>query len=193
MNNKTFEEKIKPVLTYVGAIGAVLTSVAYIILIIVLIRGFQYKQTTQALVFALINAGVGLIVANFLKYQGISFAKNLPDNQQTVKDYYSLKTKDKKNHGLTFFWITTVIKDVLMKGVTVVATTFGLIYIVIIGSDDWSLMFLAIVNLILFICFGLLALNGAYDYYNNTYVNYMKEKIADVTNLKKKETTDDRL
>ena len=64
-----------------------------------------------------------------------------------------------------------------MKGITVVATTFGLIYIVIVGSNDWSLMFLAVVNLILFICFGLLALNGAYDYYNNTYVNYMKEKI----------------
>ena len=177
MNNKTFEEKIKPVLTYVGAIGAVLTSVAYIILIIVLIKGFKYQQTTQALVFALINAGVGLIVANLLKYQGLGFAKNLHENQQTIKDYYSLKTKDKKNHGLTFFWITTVIQDVLMKGVTVVVTTFGLIYIVIVGSNDWSLMFLAVVNLILFICFGLLALNGAYDYYNNTYVNYMKEKI----------------
>lgn len=199
MNNKTFEEKIKPVLTYVGAIGAVLTSIAYIILIIVLIRGFQYKQTTQALVFAIINAGVGLLVANFLKYQGLCFAKNLPDNQQLTKDYYSLKTKDKKNHGLTFFWVTTVIKDVLMKGVTVVATTFGLIYIVIVGSNDWSLMFLAIVNLILFICFGLLALNGAYDYYNNTYVNYMKEKIAEtqdvdnVTILNKKGDTDGRL
>ena len=34
-------------------------------------------------------AGVGLIVANFLKYQGLCFAKNLPDNQQTIKDYYN--------------------------------------------------------------------------------------------------------
>ena len=36
---------------------------------------------------------------------------------------------------------------------------------------------MAIVNLILFTCFGLLALNKAYDYYNNVFVNYMKEKL----------------
>ena len=47
----------------------------------------------------------------------------------------------------------------------------------IVGSNDWNLMLLALVNLILFICFGLIALNKGYDYYNNTYVNYMKEKI----------------
>lgn len=179
MNNKTFEEKIKPILTYIGIIGAVLTSIAYIIIMIVLIKGFKYQQTEQTIVFAIVNAGIGLIIANFLKYQGISFAKNLPDNQQITKDYYSLHTKDKKNHGLTFFWITTIVKDILIKGVTVIATTFGLIYIVIVGSNDWSLMFLAIVNLILFICFGLLALNKAYDYFNNIYVNYMKDKIKE--------------
>lgn len=179
MNNKTFEEKVKPILTYIGIIGAVLTSIAYIIIMIVLIKGFKYQQTEQTIVFAIVNAGIGLIIANFLKYQGISFAKNLPDNQQTIKDYYSLHTRDKKNHGLTFFWITTIIKDILIKGVTVIATTFGLIYIVIVGSNDWGLMFLAIVNLILFICFGLLALNKAYDYFNNIYVNYMKDKIKE--------------
>lgn len=179
MNNKTFEEKIKPILTYIGIIGAVLTSIAYIIIMIVLIKGFKYQQTEQTIVFAIVNAGIGLIIANFLKYQGISFAKNLPGNQQITKDYYSLHTKDKKNHGLTFFWITTIVKDILIKGVTVIATTFGLIYIVIVGSNDWSLMFLAIVNLILFICFGLLALNKAYDYFNNIYVNYMKDKIKE--------------
>ena len=47
----------------------------------------------------------------------------------------------------------------------------------IVGSNDWNLMLLALVNLILFICFGLIALIKGYDYYNNTYVNYMKEKI----------------
>lgn len=183
MNNKAFEEKIRPVLTYVGIIGATLTSVAYVILVIVLIKGFKYQQTTQALVFAIINAAVGLLVANFLKYQGVCFAKNLPDNVAISKEYYALHTRDKKNHGMTYFWLLTVLKDVLIKGATVVLTTFGLIYIVIVGSNDWSLMFLAIVNLILFICFGLLALNSAYDYYNNTYVNYMKEKIQEAKNV----------
>ena len=187
MDKDKFEKHIKPILTYVGLIGAVLTSIAYIILIFILIKGFKYEQTTQTIVFALVNAAVGLIIANFLKYQGISFAKELPDNQQVIKDYYSNKTKDKKNHSLSFFWVTSIIKDVITKGLSIAASTCGLIYIVIIGSNDWSLLLMSIVNLLLFICFGLLSLNKAYDYFNNTYVAYMKEKINEAS--KEKTTT----
>lgn len=176
---KVFEEKIKPVLTYVGAIGATLTSIAYIVLMFVLIKGFKYQQTATTITFAVINAMVGLVIANFLKYQGLSFAKNLEQNKSVVEEYYSTKTKDKKNHDLKYFWLTTLIKDIAIKGVTVVATSCGLIYIVIVGSNDWALLGLAVVNLVLFICFGLLSLNKAYEYYNNVYINYMKDKIKE--------------
>ena len=177
MKKDVFENKIKPLLTYVGIIGAALTSVAYIILMFVLIKGFKYEQTVQTIVFAVVNAAVGLIIANFLKYQGISFAKDLPENQDIIKEYYGTRTKDKKNHSLSFFWITSIIKDIFTKGCSVSATTMGLIYIVIIGSNDWSLLLLASVNLILFICFGMLALNKAFDYYNNHYIEYMRDRI----------------
>ena len=187
MDKDKFEKHIKPILTYVGLIGAILTSIAYIILIFILIKGFKYEQTTQTIVFALVNAAVGLIIANLLKYQGISFAKELPDNQQVIKDYYGNKTKDKKNHSLSFFWITSLIKDVITKGLSIAASTCGLIYIVIVGSNDWSLLLMSIVNLLLFICFGLLSLNKAYDYFNNTYVAYMKERINEAS--KEKTTT----
>lgn len=179
MDKKVFEEKIKPILTYIGLIGAVITSVAYIILTVVLIKGFHHQQTTQTLVFALANAAVGMIIATFLKYQGVSFAKELPENQEVITDYYSNRTKDKKNHSIQYFWIITTIKDVLFKGLSVAASTLGLIYIVIVGSNDWSLLLLALVNLLLFICFGLLALNQAYDYYNNVYINYMRDRLAE--------------
>lgn len=184
MDNEKFEKHIKPILTYIGLIGAVLTSIAYIILIFILIKGFKYEQTTQTIVFALVNAAVGLIIANFLKYQGISFAKEIPTNQELLKDYYGTKTKDKKNHSLSFFWITTIIKDIITKGLSIAATTCGLIYIVIVGSNDWSLLLMSIVNLLLFICFGLLSLNKAYDYFNNTYVAYMKERINETSKEK---------
>lgn len=180
MKKEVFENKVKPILTYVGAIGAILTSCAYIILMIVFIKGFHYEQTKQAILFSIVNAIVGLIIANFLKYQGLTFAKELPENEEIVKEYYSTKTKDKKPHSLEYFWITSIIKDIITKGCTVIISTTGLIYIVIVGSNDWNLMLLALVNLILFICFGLIALNKGYDYYNNTYVNYMKEKIDEV-------------
>ena len=178
MKKDVFEEKIKPILTYIGAIGAGLTSIAYIILVVVLIKGFQFRQPTQTIVFAVANAAVGMIVASFLKYQGVSFAKCLPENQSVIEDYYKSHTRDKKNHSIQWFWLVTTIKDVIFKGVTIAASTLGLVYIVIVGSNDWSLMLMAIVNLVLFVCFGFLALNQAYEYYNNVYVNYMREQLA---------------
>lgn len=178
MKKDVFEEKIKPILTYIGVIGAGLTSIAYIILVVVLIKGFQFRQPTQTIVFAVANAAVGMIVASFLKYQGVSFAKGLPENQSIIEDYYKSRTRDKKNHSIQWFWLVTTIKDVIFKGVTIAASTLGLVYIVIVGSNDWSLMLMAIVNLVLFVCFGLLALNQAYEYYNNVYVNYMREQLT---------------
>lgn len=179
MNDNKFEKIIKPILGYIGAIGAVLMSVAYIFIIFVMIKGFEYRQTAQTLVFAGVNAGVGLIICNFLRYQGVSFAKMLTSNREVEEKYYNTKTRDKRVHNMTFFWVKSIIADILIKGLTIVLTTTGLIYIVIVGSNDWNLLLMAIVNLILFICFGLLALNGAYDYYNNTFVPYMNERIKE--------------
>ncbi len=177
MNKNTFEAKIKPLLLYVGTIGAVISSCAYIILIVTLINGFQVHNTTTTITFACINAVVGMLIANFLRYQGISFAANIDDNKQLIKEYYGTKTKDKKNHSLKYFWTLNIIKDIFTKGCTMAITTMGLIYIIIVGSKDWSLLLLAFVNLALFICFGLIALDKAYDYYNTVYVAYLKENL----------------
>lgn len=40
---------------------------------------------------------------------------------------------------------------------------------------------MAIVNLLMFVCFGFISLVGAYDFYNNNHVPYMKEQL-DKTN-----------
>ena len=74
MNKKIFEEKIQPLLQYIGAIGAGIMSVAYIVITFILVNGFEYHQTTQTFVFALVNAVVGFIIMQFLKIQGESFA-----------------------------------------------------------------------------------------------------------------------
>lgn len=172
---KSVWEKIKPVLNYVGFIGATLSSIAYVIIVFVLIKGFQYQQTTQTIVFAAVNALVGLVICNFLRVQGVSFGKM--EHKELIDQYYGTKTKDKKPHSMTYFWVKSIIKDVFTKALTIVFTTVGLIYIVIVGSNDYSKLWLALTNLIMFICFGCLALVKAYDYYNNVYVQYMKEKI----------------
>ena len=182
MNKKLtlFEEKILPVLNYVGAIGAAIMSVAYIIVVFVLINGFKVEKVLNTTICACVNAAVGFIIMQFLKYQGVTFAEMIPENESILKLYHQTKTKDKKNHSLTYFWITSGIKDALIKCAMLAATTIGIIYIIIKGSNDYNLILLAFVNLLLFICFGFLALVKAYKYVNNTYIEYIKEKLAEV-------------
>ena len=172
-----FEKRIQPILQYVGVIGAILMSIMYIIIVVILIIGFKAQSIQNTIVFAIINAIVGLMIMQFLKIQGISFAKNLPENIEIVKQYYNTKTKDKKIQSIKYYWISSLINDFISKGLSVAFTTAGIIYIVIVGSNDYTLLLLALVNLILFICFGLLALNNAYEFYNNKHVPYMQEMI----------------
>lgn len=177
-----FEEKVKPILGYIGIIGSALMAVAYLFVVVVMIKGFKVQPATSTFLFAGINAVIGLLISNFLKYQGIAFAEMIPANQTISTAYYNTKTHDKKTHGLSYFWVTTLVKDVLVKGLSFIVATTGIIYIVIEGSNDWNLLLLAFVNLTMFICFGLLSLVKAYDYYNNVYVPYMNEKIKEATN-----------
>ena len=187
MNKNTFETKIKPVLSYVGSIGAGLMCIAYIIVVFVLIRGFHATVIFNTLLFAAVNAIVGFVIMQFLKIQGISFAKLIPENDEIIKEYYSTRTKDKKPRSMQFYWTTSVIKDIFTKCISVAITSAGLIYIVIQGSNDWNLLLLAMVNLIMFVCFGFLALVNAYEFFNNKFIPYMKEKI-DETKTETKES-----
>lgn len=173
----TLEKKILPVLNYVGIIGAAIMVVAYIIAVFVLIRGFKAEALMHTTIFGCVNAATGFVIMQFLKIQGVSFAKMLPENQEIIKEYYKTKTKDKKPHSIKFFWTTSVIKDVITKCATLSTTTIGLIYIVVQGSNDYNLLFLAIVNLLMFMCFGFISLVNAYDFYNNNHVPYMVGKL----------------
>ena len=183
----TLEKKILPVLNYVGFIGAAIMTVAYIVCVLVLIHGFKAEELLQTTVFACVNAGTGFVIMQFLKVQGESFAKMLPENKELVDKYYKHKTKDKKIHSMKYFWVTSVIKDVITKCATLGATTVGLIYIVIQGSNDYNMLLLALVNLLMFICFGFISLVKAYDYYNQYHVAYMTEKLKEIEQEPEKE------
>lgn len=173
-----FETKIRPLLVYVGTAGAILSTIGYIIAVFVLIFGFKQDiENSQLLIFAIANALVGLIIMFFLKIQGKDFAKNLKENKLIEEEYYGHKTKDKKIRSMKFFWIKSTITDVCTKSLTVFASTYLIVKIVMIGNGDLSLLGLAAVNVIMFICFGLLSLVKAYDFYNNYHVKYMLEQL----------------
>lgn len=180
-----FEKKIKPLLQYVGAIGAAIMSIMYIIVIVVLIVGFETHDLKNTTVFSLINAVVGLIIMQFLKIQGISFAKNLPENQTLIKEYYGTLTADKKMKSIKSFMLWSTIKDIAIKGAGLIISSIGIIYIVIQGSGDYTLLLLAVVNLLMFISFGILSMNSAYEFYNNYHVPYMKEQLKNKNKISK--------
>lgn len=181
MEEKTFfERKIKPLLMYVGTLGAILMSIAYVITVIVLIYGFKANSTLNLTIFAIVNAIVGLVIMFFLKVQGIDFAKNEPKTKKIIEQYYGTTTKDKKNRSIKFFWITSSIKDILTKGLTLGISSAGVIYLVIAGNGDTKLILLAVVNLIMFICFGFLSLVNAYDFYKERHVKYMLDELEKV-------------
>ena len=184
------EQKILPVLNYVGIIGAAIMAIAYIISVFVLINGFKVEELLQTTVFACVNAATVFIIMQFLKVQGEAFAKMLPENKDIIDRYYKTKTKDKKVHSMKYYWTTSVIKDVLVKCLTLGATTVGIIYIVIKGSNDYNMLLLAVVNLLMFVCFGFISLVNAYDFYNHNHVPYMTEKLKEIEQEPEKENTE---
>lgn len=177
--NNLFEEKILPILHYVGFIGAVIMSVAYIVLVVVMIMGFKEEKTLKTTIFAIVSAEVGFLILQCFKMQGQSFAENKPENKDLLNKYFGTKTKDKKAHSMVYFWLTSGLTDFLTKAATLALSSIGLIYLIIEGSKDYMLIVLAIVNLLMFICFGILGLVKTYNYFNRVYVEYIKEKLEE--------------
>ena len=180
-----FEKRIKPLLQYVGAIGAAIMSIMYIIVIVILIVGFEAHDLKNTTIFSIVNAIVGLLIMQFLKIQGISFAKNLEENKTLIKEYYGTRTNDKKIKSINSYMVNSTIKDVIIKGLSFIVSSIGIIYIVIQGSRDYMLLLLAAVNLLLFLSFGILSMNNAYEFFNNYHVPYMKEQLKNKNKISK--------
>lgn len=81
---------------------------------------------------------------------------------------------------MKYFWAKSITGDAIGKALTVGLTTAGIIYIVVEGSQDYSLLLLGVVNLLMFACFGLISLVKAYDFYNNNYIPYIQERINEI-------------
>lgn len=178
MEKERIETAILPLLNYVGIIGAVITCIAYIGIVMVMILGFSAgKSTSQRILFSVVNGVIGFMITQLLKVQGTIFAESIPENKELVKEYLNTPTKERKLRNINYFWITSVTKDVVTKLLTFSISTFAVIYIAVEGSKDVTLIWLAVVNLLMFICFGLLGLNKAYNFYNGEYMAYIREQI----------------
>lgn len=180
MEQTFFEKKLKPILLYMGTIVSVIMAIAYILVVFVLIEGFKVEKLLNTTIFSVITAAIGFCIMQMLKIQGQDFAKNLPQNKETIKKYSERNInngKKRKFKSIKHYWVFSVIKDILIKCLTLAITSIGMIYIMIEGSGDYSLLFLAGVNLLMFTGFGLISLCKAYDFYNEEYIPYMLNEI----------------
>lgn len=173
-------DKLKDTLLWVGTIGATITSIAYIILVVILILGFKAQLGFNSIiVYAVTNAVFGLVILFFLKVQGQTLAMSEEESKAVKKKYNDLlgKNKEAKPRSITHYWLTSTIKDVAFKSLSVLISTFGVLSIIVKGNGDWSLMLMAIVSLMMFVSFGLLSLVNTYDYYKYQHLAYLKQKI----------------
>ena len=186
INTKSEElnETIKSLLIYVGFASAGISSIAYIIITIVMVRGFTTDlELSSQLLFAVLGAIVGVSITVSLIMQGIAFAKRDPNAQQVMSDYYKAlnKTKTiKEMHTIDHYVKWAIIKTILMKGFTVAISTFFILYIFIEGNGNWSLIGLAIANIFMFIGFGLVGLSNAYDFYLKQHIPVIQELIKKI-------------
>ena len=176
MNNK-----IKKLLEYTGIAGSIISALAYIIATLVIVWGFETRlEMEKQILFSILGAFTGLMITFFLRGQGVSFAKKEPESQKIMREYYekiNRKKTIKQLHTIKFYLIMQTIQDVIFKGVSVAFSTYFILYIFMEGNGDMSLVFLAISNILMFACFGLVALSKAYDKYLDEHIPAIREII----------------
>lgn len=173
--------KIKELMMYVGTIGAMISGIAYVIITVIMILGFEKSMELESqLIFSIIGAVVGISIMSMLRTQGVTFASNEPESKATMQEYrklLNLKKTQKKLKRIESFMIFQFFKDLFTKVLSILISTFGILYLVLEGNGDFSLIGLAVANLLMFISFGLIALSKAYDFYINEHIPTIKELI----------------
>lgn len=169
-------EALLKLLNNIGIVGAVLAAVADIVFVIIMVVGVDIKANlTSVIIFAVINALVGILINFLLRYQGKKYAEI--ENDELCKKFYNKKVKEKKYISMGIWMTLHTIKDFIIKGCTTAFSIFGIVYISIQGSKNPIQILMTFATLILFACFGLMSMNSAYVRFYNIQVPYMKLQI----------------
>lgn len=172
-----FAEKV---CKWVGTVGAVLSLIAYLIVIYILtLPASEYiREPKQLIWFAILNACMGLLIAVLLGIQGSALA--VGQEKDLYLQFHEKKAKDrKKKYSEGMEWTKWTIKTVLTRLVTFAFTTWASWNIITMAGQDPTLIGLALANAGMFISSGMLALNNVYNIYRNkifpTYRAILKE------------------
>lgn len=173
--------KVKSILLYTGSIGASISALAYIIITVVLVLGFETQmEMDKQILFSIIGAVDGLLITLMLRSQGIALAKNEEESKKVMAEYYQAINKTKKSkklHTITYYYVKDFIIDIFTKAGIIALTTSLMLYIFMDGSGDYGLIGLAISNILMFACFGIIALSKFYSLYLEQHIPVIKERI----------------
>lgn len=173
---KASHEALLKILNNIGVIGAILAAIADLIFVIIMVLGVHVEAEFNAIViYAVVNAVIGLLINVLLRYQGQKYAEL--ENEELCKLYYNKQVKEKKYLSIGAWMALKTVQDVIVKGGTTAFSIFGIVYISITGSHNPIQILLAIMTLILFACFGLMAMNAAYVRFYNVQVPFMQQSV----------------
>lgn len=188
--NRPKIEVLTKLLNNIGIMIAAIAAAVYLVIVYILIEGFETQHQQNVLeVFVSLGAIVGVLISLSFRSQGITYARDTEEAKKQLKEYRDLKGKSTKTKVYPIWiWLTiSFIKDVLLKGVSLGATIYFSISIVYEGIKDYTYLFLAFANVLMFIGFGMMSLGGSYSRYMNYQIPYIQQKIE---KLKKEKQND---
>lgn len=177
LQSKSHEVLLK-LLNNIGVVGSIFLSVADIILVVIFTIGIKIDiDLATNVVFASLNAFIGVVMNVLLRYQGQKYAEI--ENKSLCELFYGVRIKTIKYVSMKTWQIRGAITDFLVKGGSSAFFIFGAIYISIEGSHNPIQILISLATLALFACFGLMNMNSAYERFYNVQVPYMKNYIKE--------------
>lgn len=175
---KKSHEALLKILNNIGVIGAILAAVADIIFVIIAVLGINVEMGPFGIVlYSTVNALIGVLISVLLRYQGHHYAEI--ENVNLCKQYYNKIIKEKKHMSMGPWMALKALQDFIIKGATTAFCLFGTTYLAIEGSKNPIQILITLATLILFTCFGLIAMNSAYCRFYNIQIPLMSIKIQE--------------
>lgn len=165
-------------LNNVGIIGSILAAVTDIIFVVIAVVGVNIAMEPFGVaLYSTVNALIGILISVLLRYQGQKYAE--VENENLCKQFYEKKVKEKKHMSMSLWFTLKAIQDIVIKGGSTAFCLFGTTYITIVGSKNPIQIVITLCTLLLFACFGLIAMNSAYCRFYNVQIPIMEQKIKE--------------
>lgn len=175
---KKSHKALLTLLNNIGIVGSILAAVADIIFVIIMVLGVNIKVSLSAIIiFAVVNALIGILINVLLRYQGQRYAEL--ENEELCKRFYNKRVREVKYISMGKWMALKTLQDFIIKGGGTAFSIFGIVYITITGSKNPIQILMTLVTLVLFACFGLMGMNAAYSRFYNIQIPYMQMKLAE--------------